>query len=171
MPINGEEPWRSQLGCVAAAQHHGYPVETVHRPLLSERVLMASALRKPTIVRPIAVHKPTVLKQTAATRIEPAILPFGDDVRDVLGLTFEDGAQHRKGLDTEDSMLRIASAFGKKVKGVIRQRVWPPREFSRGREPIRADGCGRNSRIVSASPTPRPRMRSSTSRTLRPDMG
>jgi len=93
---------------------------------------MASALRKPTIVRPAAVHKPTVLLQTAATQVEPAILPFGDDLPDVLGLTFEEGAQHRKGLDTEDSMLRIASAFGKKVKGVIRQRVWPPREFSRG---------------------------------------
>lgn len=72
---------------------------------------MASALRKP-----------------AAT---PTI-PFHDAVRDVLELTFEQGMQHRKGLDTEDSMLRIAAAFGKKVKGVVRQRVWSPRDFSRG---------------------------------------
>lgn len=77
---------------------------------------MASALRKPT----------------AAINAGPSILNIGDGVRDLLGLTFEQGVQHRKGLDTEDSMLRIVATFGKKIKGVVRQRVWPPRDFSRG---------------------------------------
>jgi len=89
---------------------------------------MASALRKPTVA-----SKPVVLGTSVKFAVGPSLFNGGDaDVRDVLGLTFEEGAQHRKGLDTEDAMLRIASTFAKKVKGVIRQRVWPPRDFSRG---------------------------------------